>query len=167
MRRVARRGSPASSITSWHCYSERRPRPVRGDKGLGKEATRVVCEAREVGCLFRLSQGSNVKKVIARPHFKDVRSPADSGFEGYESTAKLAGWTKMRRVVVLLRRNGGKDCLIAIEAAQQLSFLDEADIVAKDSVSQCSPACRRFSMESRKLRRSWPAPSASEPSPCT
>ena len=106
-----------------------RPRRVRGDAGFGNEATLVVCESREVDYLFRLRQSSNVKKLIARLHFKDGGSPADCGYEAYESTLKLVGWTKERRVVVLRRRIGGKDGVIAIasEAAQQLSFLDEAD----------------------------------------
>ena len=106
-----------------------RPRLVRGDAGFGNEATLVVCESREVDYLFRLRQSSNVKKLIARLHFKDGWSPADCGYEAYESTLRLAGWTQERRVVVLRRRIGGKDGVIAIasEAAQQLSFLDEAD----------------------------------------
>ena len=106
-----------------------RPRRVRGDAGFGNEATLVVCESREVDYLFRLRQSSNVKKLIARLHFKGGGSPADCGYEAYESTLKLVGWTKERRVVVLRRRIGGKDGVIAIasEAVQQLSFLDEAD----------------------------------------
>ena len=106
-----------------------RPRLVRGDTGFGNEATLVVCESREVDTLFRLRQSSNVKKLIARLHFKDGWSPADCGYEAFDSTLKLVGWTKERRVVVLRRRIGGKDGVIAIasEAAQQLSFLDEAD----------------------------------------
>ena len=106
-----------------------RPRLVRGDCGFGNEATLVVCESREIDYLFRLRQSSNVKKLIARLHYKAGWSPADCGYEAYESTLKLVGWTKERRVVVLRRRIGDKDGLIAIasEAVQQLSFLDEAD----------------------------------------
>ena len=79
--------------------------------------------------LFRLRQSSNVKKLIARLHYKAGGSPADCGYEAYESTLRLAGWTQERRVVVLRRRIRDKDGLIAIasEAVQQLSFLDEAD----------------------------------------
>ncbi len=106
-----------------------RPRLVRGDCGFGNEATLVVCESREVDYLFRLRLSSNVKKFIARLHFKDGWLTADCGYEAYESTLMLVGWTQERRTVVLRRRIGGKDGVIAIasEAAQQLSFLDEAD----------------------------------------
>ena len=105
------------------------PRLVRGDCGFGNEATLVVCESREIDYLFRLRQSSNVKKLITRLHYKAGWSPADCGYEAYESTLKLVGWTKERRVVVLRRRIRDKDGLIAIasEAVQQLSFLDEAD----------------------------------------
>lgn len=58
-----------------------RPRLVRGDCGFGNEATLVVCESREVDYLFRLRLSSNVKKFIARLHFKDGWLTADCGYE--------------------------------------------------------------------------------------
>ena len=106
-----------------------RPRLVRGYSGFGNEATLVVCESREIDYLFRLRQSSNVKKLIARLHYKDGGSPADCGYDAYESTLKLVGWTKEQRVVVLRRGIRDKDGLIAFasEAVQQPSFLDEVD----------------------------------------
>ena len=107
----------------------RRPRLVRGDCGFGNEATLEVCESRHVDYLFRLRQSANVKKLITRLFHKDGWQPADCGYEAYEATLKLVGWTRERRVVVLRRRVRDKHGCIAVanEATGQLSFLDDND----------------------------------------
>ena len=107
----------------------RRPRLVRGDCGFGNEATLEVCESRHVDYLFRLRQSANVKKLITRLFHKDGWQPADCGYEAYEATLKLVGWTCERRVVVLRRRVRDKHGCIAVanEATGQLSFLDDND----------------------------------------
>ena len=60
-----------------------RPRRLRGDADFGNEATLVVCESRQVDYLFRLPQSGNLKKLIARLHFKDGGSPSDWGYDAY------------------------------------------------------------------------------------
>ncbi len=106
-----------------------RPRLVRGDCGFGNEATLELCESRNVDYLFRLRQSANVKKLITRLFHKDGWQPADCGYEAYEATLKLVGWTRERRVVVLRRRVRDKHGCIAVanEATGQLSFLDDND----------------------------------------
>ena len=76
-----------------------------------------------------MRQSTNVKKLITRLFHKDGWQPADCGFDAYEATLKLVGWTRERRVVLLRRRMRAKHGCIALdnEATGQLSFLDDCD----------------------------------------
>ena len=109
--------------------ASRRPRLVRGDCGFGNEATLELCESRHLDYLFRLRQSANVKKLITRLFHKNGWQPAECGYEAYEATLKLVGWTRERRVLVLRRRVRDKHGCIAVanEATGQLSFLDDCD----------------------------------------
>ena len=124
----AKRLAEATEAPATQCRSTR-PRLVRGDCGFGNEATLEVCESRHVDYLFRLRQSANVKKLITRLFHKDGWQTADCGYEAYESTLKLVGWTRERRVVVLRRRVRDKHGCIAVanEVTGQLSFLDDSD----------------------------------------
>ncbi len=138
-----------------------RPRLVRGDCGFGNEATLEVCESRNVDYLFRLRPRANVKKLITRLFHKDGWRPADCGYEAYEATLKLVGWTRERRVVVLRRRVRDKHGCIAVEnvATAQLSFLDDADpiklyehVVLVTSLGRAAhPKARREAITSRPM----------------
>ena len=117
-----------------------KPRMVRGDCGFGNEATLALVESHDIDYLFRLRQTANVKKLIARCFFKDGWVNAGCGYEAFEanpdpdptgaasdSTLKLSGWSKSRRVVILRRRIADKDgaLLVQDESTQQLTFLDD------------------------------------------
>ena len=117
---------------------EHKPRMVRGDCGFGNEATLALVESHGIDYLFRLRQTANVKKLIARCFFKDGWVNAGCGYEAFEanantsafapdSTLKLSGGSKSRRVVILRRRVADKDgaLLVQDEHTKQLTFLDD------------------------------------------
>ena len=117
---------------------EHKPRMVRGDCGFGNEATLALVESHGIDYLFRLRQTANVKKLIARCFFKDGWVNAGCGYEAFEanantsafapdSTLKLSGWSKSRRVVILRRRVADIDgaLLVQDEHTKQLTFLDD------------------------------------------
>ena len=117
-----------------------KPRLVRGDCGFGNEATLALVESHGIDYLFRLRQTANVKKLIARCFFKDSWVNAGCGYEAFEvnpdptvfsaartdSTLKLSGWSRSRRVVILRRRVADIDgALLAHNDTGQLTFLDD------------------------------------------
>jgi len=81
-----------------------RPSFVRGDIAFGNEGAMAGCERRGIDFLFKLRQSPNVKRPIkglGRPgtDWKD----AGAGWRGTESTLRLEGWGRTRRVAVLRR----------------------------------------------------------------
>jgi hypothetical protein len=90
---------------------------VRGDCSFGNERDMNDAEERELHYLFKLRQSSGVKTLIGQLFARGAWHPAGEGWEGAESTLRLMGWTKARRVLVL-RRRLHKDIAIASKAQQ-------------------------------------------------
>lgn len=87
-----------------------RPSFVRGDIAYGNEGTMVGCEARGVPYLFKVKQSGKVKVLI------DSLSPLETkwkldlyGWNYFETTLCLSGWSRSRRIVVLRRQVNKKN----------------------------------------------------------
>ena len=68
-------------------------------------------EERQFHYLTKLRLTSNVKKLIERVIAKGDWVDAGQGFSGAETTLRLTGWNKTRRVVVLKRPIRGEALL--------------------------------------------------------
>jgi hypothetical protein len=85
---------------------QQRPALVRGDCGFGNDPFILKLEERGQPYLFKLKQTAGVKKLLARQFNREDWSEVKSGDQGWsaiESTLKLTGWDKARRVVILRR----------------------------------------------------------------
>jgi hypothetical protein len=76
---------------------------IRGDVAFGSEGIMYEAEERQLHYLTKLRLTSNVKKLIERVIAKGDWVDAGQGFRGAETTLRLTGWSKSRRVIVLKR----------------------------------------------------------------
>ena len=79
------------------------PALLRGDIGFGNEGIMRGAEARELPFLFKLRLTAKVKRMIEKLSAREWVD-AGQGFEAKESTVRLTGWSRQRRVIVLRRR---------------------------------------------------------------
>jgi len=89
-----------------------RPAFVRGDIGFGNEGTMVGCEEHKVNYLFKLRQSPKIKTLL-----KDLTIPGRKwvddadGWRSFDTTIRLDGWSKERRIVVYRRQKRSKNDL--------------------------------------------------------
>ena len=107
------------------------PALLRGDVSWGTEAVMREAEQRHLAYLFRLRTTKNVSRALQRAMTQPDWSDAGQGWQGKETTLRLQGWSRQRRVILLRRRL--KRPLALVEggnAAQpRLSF---AEVVGPD-----------------------------------
>jgi hypothetical protein len=103
---------------------DRWPKMLRADKGFCSDALMTRCEAESLPYLMRLRLTKNVQRAIERLAGRRDWTDAGQGWQGIETTLKLSGWTRARRVVLLRRRiDGGRPTRADEDAAQlRLSF---------------------------------------------
>ena len=92
--------------TLWESWpKESRPWLMCGDAGFGNEGLMSECEKREQQYLFRLRQSLRVKQLIETVNKVTTTRwvPTLKGWSATESSLRLSGWTRQRRVVVLRR----------------------------------------------------------------
>ncbi len=78
------------------------PAFLRGDCGYGNEALLAQAETRAVPYLFKLRHTAKVKLLVAQMQSAGTRwQDAGDGWEVCESSLKLSGWTRARRVVLV------------------------------------------------------------------
>ena len=82
-----------------------RPWLACGDSGYGNERLLVECEGRAQPYLFRLRQSTRVRALLATLTGATTTrwTPTSRGWFATESTLRLSGWTRPRRVIVLRR----------------------------------------------------------------
>jgi len=95
-----------------HLGPNRRPALLRGDKSWGIE--RVMARAEQearLPCLFRLRMTLNVKRSLERAMRQSDWADAgqgerarERGWQGKETTLRLHGWGRQRRIVLLRRK---------------------------------------------------------------
>jgi hypothetical protein len=113
------------------------PALLRGDCGFGNEGIMREAEARGLPYLFKLRLTANVKRMIEKLSSAREWVYAGQGFQAKESTVRLTGWSRDRRVVVLRRRLKGAVALSYDDGdSPQLSFaeIDEASEIYEYSV---------------------------------
>jgi len=74
------------------------PALVRGDRGFGNEGIMREAEERRLPYLFKLRLTRNVKRMIEKLASAREWVDAGQGFEAKESTVRLEGWSRQRRV---------------------------------------------------------------------
>jgi hypothetical protein len=92
------------------------PAFIRGDKDWGTEANMARAEQEGIEYLFKLRLTSGVKKLLERLMRDTDWQEAGQGWQGAESSLRLSGWSRHRRVVVLRRR-----------LSKQLAVVDKAN----------------------------------------
>ena len=78
------------------------PTILRGDCGYGNEVLMGEAEARGLPYLFKLRHTSKVKTLVRQMQRAGaVWQDAGSGWEVFEATLRLSGWSRERRVVLV------------------------------------------------------------------
>ena len=87
-----------------HLGPARRPALLRGDKSWGIE--RVMARAEQTGLsyLLRLRMTLNVQRALQRAMQQSDWADAGQGWQGKETTLRLHGWSRQRRIILLRRR---------------------------------------------------------------
>ena len=108
----------------WHYYDgladQQKPALIRGDIFLGNEGFLSEAEKRKAHSLTKLRLTANVKRFITKLFNEADWVDAGQGFEGAESSLRLTGWSKARRVVVLRRPLSGELAISVQEGPVQL-----------------------------------------------
>src|SRR5271166_1936705 len=89
----------------------RQPTLLRGDKSWGIEPVMARAEREGLAYLFRLRMTANVQRAVQRMMPETDWADAGQGWQGKETTLRLVGWSRQRRVV-LLRRKLNRDLAV-------------------------------------------------------
>jgi hypothetical protein len=95
-----------------HLGPSRRPALLRGDKSWGIERVMARAEQSDLAYLFRLRMTANVKRSLERAMQQSDWADAGQGWQGKETSLRLTGWSRHRRII-LLRRKLARDLAIA------------------------------------------------------
>jgi len=109
-----------------HLGPARWPVLLRGDKSWGIEPVMAGAEQRGLGYLFRLRMTKNVRRSMERAMRQSDWADAGQGWQGKQTSLRLVGWSRQRRVI-LLRRKLGRDLAVVAQTAQaqqRLSFVE-------------------------------------------
>ena len=102
---------------------------IRGDVSFGSESIMYEAEERQLHYLTKLRLTSNVKKLIERVIAKGDWVDAGQGFRGAETTLRLTGWSKSRRVIVLKRPIRGE--VLITDGQLNLAFIETENGIKK------------------------------------
>jgi hypothetical protein len=89
-----------------HLGPARRPALLRGDKSWGIERVMARAEQNELGYLFRLRMTANVRRSLDRAMRYLDWAIAGQGWQDKETSLRLSGWSRQRRIVFLRRTLG-------------------------------------------------------------
>lgn len=87
-----------------HLGPTRRPALLRGDKSWGIEPVMARAESKGFAYLFRLRMTANVRRSMQRAMRHSDWTDAGQGWQGQETSLRLEGWSRHRRIVLLRRR---------------------------------------------------------------
>ena len=102
---------------------------IRGDVSFGSESIMYEAEERQLHYLTKLRLTSNVKKLIERVIAKGDWVDAGQGFRGADTTLRLTGWSKSRRVIVLKRPIRGE--VLITDGQLNLAFIETENGIKK------------------------------------
>jgi hypothetical protein len=118
-----------------HLGPTRRPALLRGDKSWGIERVMARAEQSDLAYLFRLRMTANVRRSLERAMQHADWGDAGQGWQGKETSLRLAGWSRQRRII-LLRRKLARDVAIADTTNPAQPRLGFAEIGPDQSVWQ-------------------------------
>jgi hypothetical protein len=110
-----------------HLGPARRPALLRGDKSWGIERVMARSEQERLAYLFRLRMTVNVKRDLERAMRQSDWADAGQGWQGKDTTLRLLGWSRQRRVI-LLRRKLARDPAITDRANPAQPLLGFAEV---------------------------------------
>jgi hypothetical protein len=87
-----------------HLGPDRRPALLRGDKSWGIERVMARAEQERLPYLFRLRLTANVRRDFDRAMRQSDWADAGQGWQGKETTLRLHGWGRQRRIILLRRK---------------------------------------------------------------
>jgi hypothetical protein len=87
-----------------HLGPARRPTLLRGDKSWGIERVMARAEQQGLKYLFRLRMTLNVQRALQRAMRQSDWANAGQGWQGKETTLRLQGWSRQRRIILLRRK---------------------------------------------------------------
>ena len=90
-----------------HLGPTRRPALLRGDKSWGIERVMARAEQNDLKYLFRLRMTLNVQRSLQRAMQHTDWTDAGQGWQGKETSLRLHGWSRQRRVILLRRKRAG------------------------------------------------------------
>jgi hypothetical protein len=99
------------------------PEFLRGDCGFGNENVISRCEENKLKYLFKLRLTRNVKKHVRQMFLEKQWEKAGQGWEAVESSLKLSGWSKSRRVVIL-RREVKTETAVMNKHQEEFAFIE-------------------------------------------
>lgn len=105
------------------------PALIRGDRDWGTEANMHAAEQAGLPYLFKQRLTKNTQRLIERLMLGSHWAKAGQGWQAAESTLRLTGWSRARRIVVL-RRQIKKNLAVVSQNPQgsvQLSFAELSD----------------------------------------
>jgi hypothetical protein len=108
----------------------RKPFLVRGDKSFGSDEIMQKLEARDQPYLFKLRMSKGVQRTVRSLWTCDDWVDAGQGWEARESTIRLMGWDRERRIVVLRRPIKG-ELALEDQAQQILGFIEARSTTVK------------------------------------
>ncbi len=101
---------------------DKKPEFIRGDVAFGVEPILAEAERRNIDYVSKLRLTANVKRLIERLFSSEDWVDAGQGFSGTESTLKLSGWSRSRRVIVLRRTIKEEIALVEEDGPKQIGF---------------------------------------------
>jgi hypothetical protein len=110
-----------------HLGPHRRPSLLRGDKAWGVQPVMAEAEQRGLPYLFRLRLTKNVRRAMERAMRDASWSDAGQGWQGKETSLRLMGWSRQRRVILLRRKLHGDLVLADTQSGQKRLTFAEVD----------------------------------------
>ena len=106
-----------------------------GDVAWGVEPVMSRAEQEGLAYLFRLRMTANVKRALTKMMAERDWTTAGHGWQGKETTLRLVGWSRQRRVV-LLRRKLDRPLVLVDRAQPEQPLLSFAEVGPDREVSE-------------------------------
>ena len=103
------------------------PALLRGDAEWGNEPVMARAEREGLAYLFRLRTTTNVKRALERAMAEHDWRDAGQGWQGKETSLRLMGWSRQRRVI-LLRRKLNRPLAVVDRSHPELPLLSFAEV---------------------------------------
>jgi hypothetical protein len=108
-----------------HLGPSRRPALLRGDKSWGIERVMARAEQNDLAYLFRLRMTANVRRSLDRAMQQSDWTDGGQGWQGKETSLRLSGWSRQRRIILLRRKLGRELAITNADPAQpRLGFAE-------------------------------------------